>query len=156
MTDGLAHAMRGAALHNLIRIAEVVKVDGKRACVRVDFGGGALSAWLAFHVGAAGGDRIWRAPQVGEKVLVLSPSGQTSAGCVLPGFYTRARPAPEKNTDVIGLFRKDGARLSHDAGTHHAVIDATPAGTIELVAGPSRITIDAGGVRITAPRIELN
>ena len=110
-------------IENLIRLGTVAEVDhgslpDKRpARVRVQ-SGDLLTGWLPWTALRAGTTRDWDPPNVGEQVLVLSPSGQTAQGIAITGLFSALIPA---NDDRAGLHRRtypDGAVVEYDREAH--------------------------------------
>lgn len=148
-------------LASVIRVGTVAEADYSAARVRVAFGE-AVSDWLPWLTLRAGNDRTWWSPEVGEQVVVLSPSGDTAQGVVLGSIYQSAHPAPASSPDVDRRVYADGAVIDYDRSAHrlHAVIPG------DIVAKASKnVTVQAGGVisvtagsavEVTAPQITLN
>lgn len=166
MTDLAALAR---LLENLIRLGTIAQVDVAAARVRVQTGQ-LLTAWLPWLAPAAGADREWRPPTVGEQVLLLSPSGVLAQGVVLRGLFSNLIPA---NGAREGLHRStypDGAVIQYDS-TAHALVATIP-GDAEITATGSiiasageHISLMAGGnielsatgdVVITGATVRLN
>ncbi|ACS80183.1 phage baseplate assembly protein V [Maridesulfovibrio salexigens] len=110
-------------LANVIRIGTVAEADYQKARVRVAFGT-AVSDWLPWITFRAGGDHTWWAPEVGEQVVVLSPSGETSGGVVLGAMFSTNHPAPADRPTIHRTTYEDGAILEYDRENHilHAYI----------------------------------
>lgn len=123
-------------LSNLLRAGRVEAVDLANARCKVRFGD-IVTAFLPFVSAKAGEDRTWHPPEVGEQVLVLSPSGELSAGFVLGGVYTTAFPPPSTSPDVSRMLFKDGATATYDRALHSLNLD--------LPAGGSSLTITVNG-----------
>lgn len=129
-------------LQNLIQPGRVVGLDaaGARAMVAL---GELVTAPLPWLTGRAGADREWWAPEPGEQVVVLCPSGDPALGWILPGAYCDDAPANGDRSDVHRTTYKDGAVVEYDRQAHRlrAVL---PSG------GSADITAD-GGVTVTGP-----
>ena len=148
-------------LASLIRFGTVEEADYAAARVRVAMGG-AVSHWLPWITLRAGGDRSWWAPEAGEQVLVLSPSGDTAQGVVLGSLFQTAHPAPGASANLDRRVYADGAVIEYDREAHrlHALIPG------DAVLEVSRdVRVQAGGgitatagtqAEITAPQIILN
>lgn len=110
-------------LPNIIRIGTVSEADYKAARLRVAFGT-AVSDWLPWITFRAGGDSSWWAPEVGEQVVVLSPSGETAGGVVLGSMFSNSHPAPTDRPTIHRTTYEDGAVLEYDRLKHilHAYI----------------------------------
>ncbi|GAA5785107.1 phage baseplate assembly protein V [Chitiniphilus shinanonensis] len=100
-------------LAGIAQFGTVVALDlpAARCRIRIDDW---VSAWLPWRAQAAGAARHWRAPSIGEQVLLISPSGSTEAGAVLPGLYCDAG-APPDNRDHVEVWRyPDGGSVLYD------------------------------------------
>ncbi|NJB67212.1 phage baseplate assembly protein V [Desulfobaculum xiamenense] len=148
-------------LASLIRFGTVAEADYGAARVRVAMGG-AVSDWLPWLTLRAGNDRTWWAPEVGEQVLVLSPSGEPAQGVVLGSIFQAAHPAPAVVPTVDRRVYADGAVIEYDREAHrlHALVPGDVVAEVSRdvnVRAGGRISATAGaGVEITAPRITLN
>lgn len=81
----------------------------------------------------AGGDRSWWAPEAGEQVVLLSPSGDFNQGIILPAIYTATAGAPASSPDVRRDAFSDGFVIEHDRAANHTVLNAWDSeGTIEI------------------------
>ena len=138
-------------LANTVRAGTVTDVDLERARARVGYATGGdgrpvRTGWLPWIGSAAGEDRDWRPPSVGEQVVLLSPFGELSAAWILPGAYRNDEfPAPESaGTKRVALYR-DGARIEYDSEAHElkAVLPAGGKASIEAPGGLS-VTGDTG------------
>ena len=128
-------------LAKLINVGTVEEVDYEQAKVRIRMGEW-LSAKLPWLTGQAAHDMTWQAPEVGEQVLVLAPSGDTAQGVILGSLYSRkdthhsqsqvlsdktedqslitriAELTPETSADVQRTRYKDGALVQYDRANH--------------------------------------
>ncbi|WP_462327990.1 phage baseplate assembly protein V [Desulfobaculum sp.] len=148
-------------LASLLQVGTVAEADYGAARVRVGLGG-AVSDWLPWLTLRAGGDRTWWAPEVGEQVMVLAPSGDTSQGVVLGSIFQSAHPAPAASPDVDRHVYGDGAVVEYDRSAHR--LRAVVPGDIVGEAAQD-VTVQAGGevnvsagsaVKVTAPQITLS
>lgn len=105
-------------LHNLIRFATIIEADYERALVRVKDGDLETSflPWVTQR--ANGAEALWDAPEVGERVILFSPSGETGAGVVFPAIYCSDNPAGEESADVVSRTHSDGATFAYDRAAH--------------------------------------
>lgn len=156
-------------LAGLIRFGTVEEADYARARVRVRMGE-AVSDWLPWLTLRAGNDRSWWPLEVGEQVLVLSPSGETAQGVVLGSLYQAEHPAPADRPTIDRRVYADGAVMSYDREAHlqHAIIPGDVVGEVSkevaLTAGCSvavkageSIKLTAGqAVEVSAPQITLS
>ena len=133
---------------NVVRPGVVIEADYAAARVRVQYGGPeAVTGWLPWLAGRAGGDREWWAPEIGEQVLILAPSGELSNGIVLAGLYQSNRPAPAASSDVHRVRYSDGAEIEYDSKAHRLRAVLPEGGSAEITA-PDGVTI-TGDVAIT-------
>jgi len=139
-----------SAVHNLIRYGEIEEVDHAAARVRVKLAGGVITGWRRWVTGMAGETLSWRPPEVGERVLYLSPSGNLAGGIAIAGLNCDDHPAPETSEDKAGLWFPDGAYIVYDHEAHKLEAVLPSGGTIHVVA-KGGVTLDAsdGGVSIT-------
>lgn len=129
-------------LANVIRAGVVAEVDLGRYRVRVRYdvdeaGAPVLTAPIPWLVQRAGPDRAWWAPEVGEQVVLLAPSGELTQAYALPGLYSAAHPAPSADPDKCVDRHSDGATFEYDRAAHRY--------TIRLPAG-SRVMVQAGSI----------
>lgn len=129
-------------LANLIRIGQVAEVDPARALLRVALGGEAVSDWLPWVTARAGATRSFAAPSVGEQVVVLSPSGNTGQGVVLPSLFSVAGSAPASEAGVELVEFSDGTVVELRDG----VVRVSCASAVEITAPVVRIV---GDVEVT-------
>lgn len=100
--------------HQLLRFGVVEEVDLEKARLKVRIGQ-VLTDWLPWITSNAGHTRSWRAPSVGEQVLVMSPSGDLTAGVVLPALYQARFGPPASEADTQCVHFSDGSQVSYDA-----------------------------------------
>ena len=135
-------------LSNVVRPGVIAEADYALARVRVQYGGpGAVTGWLPWLAARAGGDHSWWAPEIGEQVLILAPSGELSNGIVLAGLYQSNRPAPSDDPDKRLVRYSDGAEIEYDRAAHHLRAVLPEGGAAEITA-PDGVTI-TGDVAIT-------
>lgn len=133
-------------LANLVRVGTIAQADYAKALVRVrcdDY----QSGWLPWATRRAGGDVDWWAPEVGEQVMVVAPSGVLEHGFVVPALYSDAHAEPAASPDVHTVRYAGGDYITHDraAGKWHLHVSGDvviEAGGSALVQTPSA-TIDA-------------
>lgn len=111
----------------IVKFGQVTAVDAGTARAKVSFGGDSESALLHWRATCAGAITIWAPVSVGEQVIVLSESGETAQGVIIGSVFSQGNPGAAA---AEGLFK--------------------------IQVGPSSIEIDASGVRIKAPKIDLN
>ena len=145
---------------DIVKFGVVAEADYATARVRVRIGdeededGSLVSDWLPMAGGRARGDADWHPLEIGERVMVLSESGELQNGMVLPAaLYTDDDPAPGNRA---GLWRKrfaNGASIEYDRSSGAMLFDATAAGTIVLKAGGCIIALADGVITIKAGEV---
>lgn len=130
-------------LMNVIRPGTVAEVDLPAARARVRYATGedgpVLTGWLPW-IAAAGEDRDWRPPSIGEQVLILSPCGELSAGWILPGAYRDDFPAPDSSAAKRVMAYRDGAIVSYDSEKHE-LSAVLPEGGKASIAAPGGLSV---------------
>lgn len=163
-------------LENLIRNGTIAEADYPAARVRVKYdvdanGSDVLTGWLPWSTSRAGSAIDWWAPEVGEQVTVLSPSGDMALGVVLPSIYQTAHPAPTNDPNKRLVNFGDGSFVEYDRTAHKLTVtvnggdtvlnttgnlDAAVGGNATVNAG-GNAEVDAGGhAKVTANNIELD
>lgn len=124
-------------LDNMIREGRVTKVDPQKARAEVDMNGLASDElpWAQRN----GSIRDWDPPAVGERVVVLSPTGDPGLGIVFPGGPSDQFPPPHDK----------GAEFFKTVGSASILMTGDK---IVLKVGASSVTVEAGVVTIKAPR----
>lgn len=141
-------------LANVVRAGTVASVDADNYRLRVrydtdDDGNPILTAPIPWLVVRAGDDRTWWAPEEGEQVVLLSPSGEITEAFALPALYSDARTPPSTDTDKRVEEHSDGARFEYDRDSHIYRI-ALPAGSrAEISAGT--IVLSGSAETVTIP-----
>jgi phage baseplate assembly protein V len=145
---------------DVVKFGRVAQADYAKAAVRVTIGdeddpdGHLVTGWLPMAGGRAKGDSDWHPLEVGERVMVLSESGELQNGMVLPAaLYSDEDPAPGNKA---GLWRKrfqNGAEISYDRDSGSMMLDATGAGTVTLKAGGCLLVLADGVITIKADEI---
>jgi phage baseplate assembly protein V len=153
-----------------IKFGTVHEADYAKALVRVLLGdeedpdGHLVTGWLPMAGARAGGDSDWHPLEIGERVMVLSESGETQNGMVLPaGLYTDEAPAPG---DKAGLWRrkfKDGGLIEYDRETGEWLLVGLSKATVKvggstIVSTADEITLSAGGVtlKVSSSGVEIS
>lgn len=85
-------------LNNVVREARVTEVDVAKSLVKVE-AHGLASAWSPW-MEQAGAVRTWTPPTVGQRVLLVSTSGEPGQGIVFAGGYSDRFPAPSDDADA--------------------------------------------------------
>ncbi|KTT36262.1 baseplate assembly protein [Pseudomonas oryzihabitans] len=132
-------------LENLIRLGTIAAVDHgsltepRPARVRVQ-SGELLTGWLPWLTLRAGSSREWDPPTLGEQVVMLSPSGQTTQGIVLCGLFSQLLPANGDRADLHRRSYPDGAVIEYDSQAHR-LSAVLPAGGVTQLTSTGGITI---------------
>lgn len=142
-------------LASLIRIGKVVQLDTAAARVRVE-SGGITTTWLPWLTTRAGADATWWAPEPGEQVLLLAPSGELAQAVVLPAIYQAAHPAPTDSQDKHRTQYSDGAALEYDRAAHQYRLDVPAGGSITLAIGDTTLTLEADKATLTTPELVVD
>jgi phage baseplate assembly protein V len=132
-------------LSNLIRFGKISQVNYGVAKVRVEVGD-FTTGWLPWLTQRAGGDRCWHAPEVGEQVVILSPSGELNQGVVLAGLFQTAYPANSNSADIHRIDYGNGDYIEHNRATGNLAINMS--GDVNITA--------TGNVNIAGANINLN
>lgn len=139
-------------LANIVRVGKIAALDEANALVRVEVGG-ALTDWLPWITHRAGPNRTWHAPEVGEQVLVLSPSGDLAQGIVLPAIYQDTFDQPENEKEKHRIQYADGAFIQYDRAGHHWHLDVPAAGSITLHIGNTTLLLENNKATLTTPEL---
>lgn len=147
MTDSIEYRLSEVERkqENTIRIGTIhaVDYDAARASVRIASIVTTSRPWIAQR---AGSDRSWWAPEAGEQVVLLSPSGDFNQGIILPAIYSAAATAPANSADIRRDVFSDGFMIQHDREANHTVLDAWDSeGTIEIRAKNIVLKTGEGG-----------
>lgn len=132
-------------LANLLRHGTVEALDESSARVKVRCGE-ILTGWLPFYTRRAGEDRSWWAPEPGEQVTVLSPSGEMAQGSVLPALYRDAHPAPADSKDVCRIEFKAGGFAQYDRESGALTVSAE--GLVRLIGKGKVEIVGADGAQV--------
>jgi phage baseplate assembly protein gpV len=115
----------GRRLHNLVRYGIVYEANYEEGEIRVSTQDGELiTDWIPWATMRAGGDLSWWAPEVGEVVLLLAPSGELSNAVALPAAFSNDRRPANRETVKREVFA-DGAVHEYDRERHRHLIDLT-------------------------------
>lgn len=153
--SGFWQAEFARQMGNLVQLGRVTALDAAAARVRVEIGGN-TTGWIPWLTGAAGGDSRWSAPEPGEQVVVLAPSGDTAQGVALRGIYSDAYPAPANSAEKTRLTWKGGAWLELDRQANSLEVNLPAGGPgIRLVCGSSVLEVKDGEVVITANLLRI-
>lgn len=140
---------------NLVRIGRVTELDPATARVKVAVAG-LTTTWLPWGAGRAGRTRQWSPPQPGEQVIIAAPYGDLTQAVVLGSIYQDGSPAPAASADQETIVYPDGATQDYNSAASAYLLDVPAGGSITIRCGPSSIVLSAAGIRLTAPRIDIN
>lgn len=143
-----------------IKFGKVHEADYAKAQVRVLIGdedddeGHLITGWIPMPGARAQNDFDWHPLEVGERVVVLSESGETQNATVIPaGLYCDDNPAPG---DKAGLWRRkfqDGGLIEYDRDSGEWLVEGIAKATVKvgdstIVTEPDAITLTVGGVTL--------
>lgn len=139
---------------NAIRVGTVLAVDYAAARVRIK-SGDIETAWLPWSTGrASAAKRRWDPPEVGEQVVVLSPTGDMRQGVVLTGVFQDDAGAPSDSGDKDTTVYGDGTVIEYDRASHTLLADL---GDSRVRATRTEILLQVGGasLKVNASGIEI-
>lgn len=149
-----------ARIANLIRIGTVAEVDYSKARARIDLGQSKTN-WLPWLTMSAGQTNSWLAPDIGEQVVILSPSGQVNQGVVINGLYHNNTPPPSQSPDEFLVKFGDGTEVSHNPEDKQTSIRST--GQVSIYAAEriviesnSKVNINAKEASINSEKVSIN
>ncbi len=119
-------------MHNIALLGTVADANYATGRLKVAIGD-LVTGWLPWLTHRAGGDTTWDAPEIGEQVAVISPSGEIGNGFVLPAIYQSAHPANGDTSDLDIRTYKDGAVISYDRAAHHLRATLPAGASTELI-----------------------
>ena len=136
---------------NLITIGTIRDVDHKAAKVRIQIGE-TVTEWQPWLVARAGGDVSWWSPEIGEQVVVLSPSGDFCQSIIIPSLYQTSVPPPSDTSMIHRTVYKDGAQIDYNRKTHTLDINLPQDGVVQITA-PQAVTVTADNVTVDATHV---
>ncbi|CAG9297584.1 phage baseplate assembly protein V [Celerinatantimonas diazotrophica] len=153
-------------LSNLVRKGRVHSVDFTQTPprVRVEYAPRATTTWLPWVGGRASSQSRtdWEPLAVGEQCLILSQSGELSAGVVLPAMLDSQSPPPSTSADEHVTQYADGTQTRYNRKTHQLSVmvkgdvSVQCDNNLSCQAGGD-ITLSAtGNMKLKAARIDLN
>ena len=148
-------------LANVVRPATVAEVDHAAARLRAKYdedaaGEDVLTGWLPWLAARAGGDRTWWAPEVGEQLLLLSPSGELPQAVALPAIYRDDFPAPSDSPDKRVERHADGATIEYDRHAHELLFAAHDGATVRLGPGYCEVRRGTQYLELTDERLDAD
>jgi phage baseplate assembly protein V len=123
-------------LSRLISVGTVAETDYEKARVKVTVGEW-TTTWLPWVTSRASNDINWWALEVGEQVLVVSPSGDMAQGVVIGGIYQQTQQElvsdipPDKRQSIHRVQYQDGTVIEYDRDKH--ILKADVKGDVELL-----------------------
>jgi phage baseplate assembly protein V len=148
------HTESARRISNAIRYGVVKEADYKKALIRVEMQGGEiLTDWIPWMTLRAGNDKFWWAPEVGEVMIVLAPSGELANAVALPAAFSNENQNADRATVQRQTF-EDGTVVEYDREAHCLTMNVK--GDVKIKA-TGKIDIEAeGNVKIVGARIDLN
>ena len=112
---------------NMIRRGRVHSVDFEQSPprVKVEYERNAVTGWLPWISGRESNQHRtdWEPLAIGEQVIILSESGDLSAGVVLPSLPDATSPVPSTSPDEHVSRYEDGTTFTYNRKTHTLSID---------------------------------
>ena len=141
---------------NFIRYGVVKEADYEKALIRVELQDGELlSDWIPWVTLRASNDRFWWAPEVGEVMLLLAPSGELANAVALPAAFSDENQNGDRPTLQRQTFQ-DGTVIEYDREAHRYLIDTT-ASSGSVVVKAQTVTVEASGTAtVIGSPIHLN
>ncbi len=136
-------------MNNIVRAGTITELGALPGRARVQLAPELTTAFLPWLTSRAGTDVTWWAPEIGEQVIVLSPSGDLAAGYILPSLYSDALPAWSDNPDISGTHWADGATDEYDRDIHKRTITLPDDGEITITVGQTSVKANADTAIIT-------
>jgi phage baseplate assembly protein V len=149
----------GRRLDQVVCLGRVSAIDAAANAARVALDedgedGGIVTDFLPWLEPRHGDTRSRFLPSVGERVIVLAPSGELGAGVILGGLPCTDTP-PAFSGNRQGFEFSDGTIWSHDAASKVTELVLPSGGTLTLKVGGTSIKISDGVVEIDAASIKL-
>jgi phage baseplate assembly protein V len=134
------HTEASRRIANVIRYGVVKETDYEKALIRVELQDGELlTDWIPWITLRAGNDRFWWAPEEGEVMMLLAPSGELANAVALPAAFSNQNQNATEPTIQRQTF-EDGTVIEYDRGAHRYTIDAT--------ASDSEVIVKAGIIHL--------
>jgi len=118
-----------------------------------------VTRWLPWIERTAKIDRTWSPPEVGEQVLLLSPSGDHAQAVVLPAIFHEGEQTtpPADRPTVDRIVYGDGGMVEYDREAGRYTIDLTePGGEVLIVTGETKLRLLPDRAEIKTPLLDLN
>lgn len=134
------HTEASRRIANVIRYGIVKETDYEKALIRVELQDGELlTDWIPWITLRAGNDKFWWAPEEGEVMLLLAPSGELANAVALPAAFSNQNQNAAEPTVQRQTF-EDGTVIEYDRAAHRYTIDAT--------ASQSEVIVKAGIIHL--------
>lgn len=146
----------GQISYGIVRQARYTNPPAVRVAIgdESDTEGHLLTDWLPMGGLRACGDTEWHPLEVGEAVIVLSPSGEVQNGMVIPaGFFTSDNPAPAATAGLWLKSFKDGGTVSYDRNTGAFLVDAKTSATLKV--GGNTVAVTSSSITLTVGGVSL-
>lgn len=112
---------------NMIRRGRVHSMDFEQSPprVKVEYEKDAVTGWLPWISGRESSKHRtdWEPLAIGEQVIILSESGDLSAGVVIPSLPDASSPVPSTSPDEHVSRYEDGTTFTYNRKTHTLTID---------------------------------
>jgi phage baseplate assembly protein V len=142
-------------LASVVRLGTVAELDEAKARIRVK-AGQVTTGWLPWTVGRAGPDRHWTAPEIGEQVIMVAPSGDLAQAVVVGSIYQQAHPAPANSKDKSATEWSDGARLEYDRASHTHSLTVPDGGLIVMTIGGTTFELRGDSARVVSQHVTID
>lgn len=115
--------------------------------VRVDMGD-LTTDWLPQAGARVGDDVVWWPLDIGEQVIVLSPSGDSRNGLVIGGSFSDKKAAPSANLDRMVVRFRDGTEVFYDRA--ESILSITAVGYV-VVRAHGGMTLESPSLFVKSP-----
>ena len=139
-------------LSNLVRVGVVHEADYDQERLRVRYdetpdGTPVVTTWLPWAAQRAGPDGEWWAPEQGEQVVLLSPSGDLGQALVLASLTQMTFPPLEKVPTRHTRRYADGATIVYDREAHRLEATLPDEGSVSIRGGRT-VSVQAGRINL--------
>lgn len=135
---------------NMVVIGNIAQADHKRARYRVKVGE-ILSDWIPDTQPRAGKTRVYEGRDIGEQVVMVSPSGDLAQGIIVGSIHTESNQAADKGS-IHRTIYPDGTTLDYDDEANAFVLAVKDGGSFDLrISGGAGISARGGKLTIRAP-----
>lgn len=139
-----------------MRIGRVKKIEGGKARVEFRDGQDMKSYKLSTVQKRVNKDKDIEMPELEEPVVCLFSGQGCEDGVVLGAYYNDREDDPKQPDHYQFSKREDGTFQYYDKKEHMFKFHMEGGGTIRIECGPNLIVIDDKGIKVRAPRIDLN